>query len=83
MDMELCKKCIHSKDAELHRNSVCEVCYQVENAGNRSNNVVENASIVLILQKIYLLINSLIVRRLKSLMIMRGTFQCNILGRII
>lgn len=37
MDRELCKKCIHSKDAELHKNSVCEVCYQVENAGNQSN----------------------------------------------
>ena len=37
MDKELCKKCIHSEDSELHTNSVCEVCYQIDSIGNGSN----------------------------------------------
>lgn len=37
MNSELCKKCIHSKDAEKHINSVCEVCYKIDNIGNGEN----------------------------------------------
>lgn len=37
MDKELCKKCIHTNDAELHYDSVCEVCYHIDSIGNGEN----------------------------------------------
>lgn len=37
MDKELCKKCIHSEDAELHENSVCEICFRIDSIGNGEN----------------------------------------------
>jgi len=37
MDRELCKKCIHSEDAELHENSVCEICFRIDSIGNGAN----------------------------------------------
>ena len=37
MNTELCKKCIHSKDAELHTNSVCEVCFRIDSIGHGEN----------------------------------------------
>ena len=37
LNKELCKKCIHAKDAELHHNSVCEVCYQIDAIGHGEN----------------------------------------------
>lgn len=37
MNTEKCKKCIHSEDAELHENSVCEICFRIDSIGNREN----------------------------------------------
>lgn len=37
MDKELCKKCVCFQFSEEHINSVCEMCYQIENIGNGSN----------------------------------------------
>ena len=37
MDTELCKSCIHTKDAAAHTKSVCEVCYQIDNIDNGAN----------------------------------------------
>lgn len=37
MDKELCRKCVQSKYSEKHTNSVCEVCYHIEEIGNGSN----------------------------------------------
>lgn len=37
MDIELCKKCIHAKDAAAHTNTVCELCYQIDDIGHGAN----------------------------------------------
>ncbi len=37
MDLELCKKCVQSQYVLEHENSVCGICYQIENKGNGSN----------------------------------------------
>ena len=37
IDTELCKSCIHTKDAAAHTKSVCEVCYQIDNIDNGEN----------------------------------------------
>lgn len=37
IDREKCKRCIHSADSELHENSVCEICFRVDNIGNGEN----------------------------------------------
>lgn len=37
MDKEKCNICICSNFSKEHKNSVCEVCYHIENIGNGSN----------------------------------------------
>ena len=37
MNNELCNKCVQSKNADKHLNSVCEVCYQIGKIGNGNN----------------------------------------------
>lgn len=37
MDKEKCKICVCSKDSELHTNSVCEICYRIDEIGNGFN----------------------------------------------
>lgn len=37
MDKEKCMVCVCSNDRELHSNSVCETCYQIDKKGNGSN----------------------------------------------
>lgn len=37
MNVELCSKCVQSQYADEHVDSVCEVCYQIDNIGNGSN----------------------------------------------
>lgn len=37
MDKTLCNICIHSKDSELHKDSVCEICYRIDSIGNGEN----------------------------------------------
>lgn len=37
INKELCNQCIYSKDAELHTESVCEVCYHIDSIGHGGN----------------------------------------------
>lgn len=37
MNKEICQRCINNKDCKRYVNTVCEVCHQIENAGNGSN----------------------------------------------